>query len=82
MLLLCLPENKGGEDYSWILSLFMGRSNPLQALLWLSSGKSLRLPTAGMQPPLCAPGGGACARWVPAWPAVALPLATPQGLMS
>ena len=57
MLLLCLPENKGGEDYTWISSLFMARSNPLQSLVWLSSGKSLRLWTAGMQPPRCGPGG-------------------------
>lgn len=53
MLLLFLPENKGGEDYTWILSLFMVRSNPLQSLVWLSSGKSLRLGTAGMQTPGC-----------------------------
>lgn len=33
MLLLCLPENKGGEDYTWISSLFMERSNPLQPRL-------------------------------------------------
>lgn len=51
MLLLFLPENKGGEDYTWILSLFMVRSNPLQSLVWLSSGKSLGLRTAGMQTP-------------------------------
>lgn len=55
MLLLCLPKNKGGEDYTWISSLFMARSNPLQSLIWLSSGKSLRLQTAGM-PPCCRPG--------------------------
>lgn len=55
MLLLCLPENKGGEDYTWISSLFMVRSNPLQSLVWLSSSKSLRLRTAGMQPPCCGP---------------------------
>lgn len=57
MLLLCLPENKGGEDYTWISSLFMVRSNPLQSLVWLSSSKSLRLRTAGMQPPCCGPNG-------------------------
>lgn len=30
LLLLCLPENKGAEDYTRIPSLFMERSNPLQ----------------------------------------------------
>lgn len=49
MLLLCLPENKGGEDYAWISSLFMARSNPLPSLVWLSSGRSLRLRTVEMQ---------------------------------
>lgn len=33
MLLLRLPENKGGEDYTWLLSLLMARSNPLQTRL-------------------------------------------------
>lgn len=33
MLLLCLPENKGGEDYTWLLSLLMERSNPPRARL-------------------------------------------------
>lgn len=57
MLLLRLPENKGGEDYTWISSLLMVRSNPLQSLGWLSSGKGLRLRTAGMQTLPCGPGG-------------------------
>lgn len=75
MLLLCLPENKGGEDYTWISSLFMARSNPLQSLVWLSSGNSLRLWTAGMQPPRCRPGRERVPRgylprqwWLCLWP--------------
>lgn len=65
MLLLCLPENKGAEDYSWIPSLFMERSNPRQfpclAFKW-------QKPRAEGMQPLTARWAPARATWHCLWP--------------